>query len=117
MKTLSDYRPSIQKSYHYINGFIKENGFGPTIREITKANNLSSTSVASYHRDELIKGGLLSYDRGRDRSIALVGAVTLTFYGVDADYIREEFGESPGCELAVINWLRQPVEDIPAFMS
>ncbi len=117
MKQLSEYRPSIQASHRFINGFIREHGFGPTIREIQEAGHLSSTSVAQYHRDTLIKGGFITYDEGRDRSIALAGALTLTFYGVDADYIREQFGESPGCELAIINWLRQPIGEVSAFMS
>ncbi len=116
-KPLSEYRPSIQASYRFINDFIREHGFGPTVREIQFGGNLSSPSVALYHRDALIKGGLITYDEGRDRSIKLVGAVTLTFYGVDADYIRKKFGESPGRELAVMNWLRQPSADVPAFMS
>ncbi len=117
MKALSEYRPSMQRSYSFIDGFIKEHGFGPTVREIIAAGGLSSTSVASYHRDELIKGGFITYDPGRDRSIALVGVITLTFYGLDADFIREQFGDSPGRELAVINWLRQPVGDVPGFKS
>lgn len=115
MKPLSEYRPSIQASYFFINEFISERGYGPTIREIKSGCNLSSTSVASYHRDQLIKGGFITYDEGRDRSIALCGALTLIFYGLDADFIRDHFGERP--ELAVINWLRQPVGDVPAFMS
>ena len=117
MKPLSEFRPNIQESYHFIVRFIKENGYGPSVREIQFGGNLSSPSVALYHRDALIKGGLITYDEGRDRSIKLVGTVTLTFYGVDADYIRKEFGESPGRELAVINWLRQPSADVPTFMS
>ena len=106
MRALSSYRPSIQKSYHFIARFIKETGFGPTMREIQSGGNLSSTSVALYHRDQLIKGGLISYDPKRERSIALAGTLTLTFYGLDADFIRDHFGEQP--ELALINWLRQP---------
>ena len=109
MKPLSDYRPSIQKSYRFIAQFIKENGYGPTIREIKSDGNLSSTSVAQYHRDALIKGGFVTYDEGRDRSIALAGALTLTFYGQDAQYIRDHFGESPSCELLIIGRLKQEV--------
>lgn len=99
MKSLSEYRPSIQNSYFFINEFISERGFGPTIREIKAAGNLSSTSVASYHRDQLIKGGFITYDERRDRSIALAGALTLTFYDVDADYIRDKFGGISGADL------------------
>ncbi len=98
-KPLSEYRPSIQRSYLFINDFISERGFGPTIREIKSDGNLSSTSVAVYHRDQLIKGGLITYDPGRDRSIALAGAITLTFFGIDADYIRDKFGHISGAEL------------------
>lgn len=107
MKPLSEYRPSIQASYRFINGFIGEHGFGPTIREIQDDSNLSSPSVAKYHRDQLIKGGLITYDPGRDRSISLVGALTLTFYGDDADFIRENFGEDS--EVAVLDQLKHPM--------
>ncbi len=99
MKALSEYRPSIQRTYGYINEFISANGFGPTIREIQAGGNLSSTSVAQYHRDQLIKGGFITYDPGRDRSIALFGTFTLSFSSVDADYIRDKFGDISGAEL------------------
>ncbi len=115
MKPLSEYRPSIQASYRFIHRFITDHGYGPTIREIKGAGNLSSTSVAQYHRDQLIKGGWITYDEGRDRSIALVGALILTYYGLDADFIRDQFGATP--ELALISWLRQAVGDVRALMS
>ena len=109
MKPLSEYRPSIQASYRFINQFIREHGFGPTVREIQHAGRLSSTSVALYHRDQLIKGSFITYDPGRDRSIALVGALTLTFYAEDAAYISDHFGDSPGCEVLIIDALKQEV--------
>ena len=107
MKSISDFRPSMQKSYWFINEFVTERGYGPTIREIQTACNLSSTSVAHYHREALIKGGLLTYIEGHERSTALAGTLTLTFYGEDAAFIRDEFGSDP--EAGIIQTLRETV--------
>lgn len=115
MKTLSDFRPSIQKTFRFIEGFIKENGYGPSLREMMNGRNLSSTSVATYHRDQLCEAGLLTYDEGRDRSIALAGSVTLTYYGDDAKYLREEFGKTP--EVGVMDLLRQEVGVISSSLT
>ena len=107
MKPLSELRPSTRKTYHFIVNYMRENGYAPSTRDIRDGVPLSSTSVASYHRDQLAANNLLSYDPDRARSITLVGELTLTFYGSDAAFILRCFGENP--ELAVIDALKQEV--------
>ena len=55
----------------FVNQFIQENGFAPSVREIGSAVGLSSTASVSYHIQALQdKGLLLSPDsKGRKRSI------------------------------------------------
>lgn len=105
--TFDQLRPSTQRTYRFITKFIGHKGYSPSTREIRDGVPLSSTSVSVYHRDQLVKCGLLTHDPKRTRGIGIAGSLTLTFYGDDADFIRKEFGEHP--ELAVINWLKQEV--------
>ena len=55
----------------YVNQFIQENGYSPSVREIGAAVGLRSTASVSYHIQALQdKGLLLSPDtKGRKRSI------------------------------------------------
>lgn len=104
---LDQLKPTTRKTYNFITKFIALKGYAPTIREIRDGIEVSSTSVASYHRDILVRKGLITFDPERTRSIEIAGAITLTFYGDDAKYLRKEFGETP--ELGVMDLLRQEV--------
>lgn len=53
----------------YINQFIGENGYAPTVREIGSAVGLRSTATVSYHLTQLQEKGLLSFAAGKKRSI------------------------------------------------
>ena len=55
----------------FVNQFVQENGFAPSVREIGAAVGLSSTASVSYHLNQLqAKGLLLSPGaKGRKRSI------------------------------------------------
>ena len=55
----------------FVNRFVQENGFAPSVREIGEAVGLSSTASVSYHLNQLkAKGLLLSPGaKGRKRSI------------------------------------------------
>jgi len=55
----------------FIDGFIAENGYPPTIREIGKACQISSTSVVNYNLNKLEKDGLLYRDREVSRGLRL----------------------------------------------
>ena len=55
----------------FVNQFIQENGFAPSVREIGSAVGLSSTASVSYHLQQLQAKGLLVSpgEKGRKRSI------------------------------------------------
>ena len=56
----------------YVNQFVQENGFAPSVREIGAAVGLRSTASVSYHLQQLQEKGLLrpSPVKGRKRAIA-----------------------------------------------
>ncbi len=71
----------------YVNQFIQENGYAPSVREIGAAVGLRSTASVSYHLQALQAKGLLQApgEKGRKRAIAtgvrpgqipIVGVVT-----------------------------------------
>ena len=55
----------------YVNQFIRENGYAPSVREIGAAVGLRSTASVSYHLQALQEKGLLLSPgaKGRKRSI------------------------------------------------
>ena len=54
----------------YVNQFVQENGYAPSVREIGAAVGLRSTASVSYHIQALQdKGLLLTSDKGKKRSI------------------------------------------------
>jgi repressor LexA len=59
----------------FIQEFIEENQFPPTIREIGKRVGISSTSVVKYNLDALERKGLLERDRDISRGIRLAEEV------------------------------------------
>ena len=56
----------------YVNQFVQENGFAPSIREIGEAVGLRSTASVSYHLHQLQEKGLLLSPgaKGRKRAIS-----------------------------------------------
>lgn len=54
----------------YIDHFVDQNGYAPTIREIGKAVGLSSTATVSYHINQLRDKGRLSFEPGKKRAIS-----------------------------------------------
>lgn len=54
---------------HYIEHFIQENGYAPSVREIGNAVGLRSTATVSYHMSQLRDKGLLSFEAGKKRAI------------------------------------------------
>jgi repressor LexA len=57
----------------FIRHFTDEHGYPPTIREIGKAVNISSTSVVNYNLAKLEEMGLLSRNRDISRGLKLAG--------------------------------------------
>ena len=70
----------------FVNQFVQENGYAPSIREIGQAVGLRSTASVSYHLQQLqASGELLAPGKGRKRSVVtaqrpgqipIVGVVT-----------------------------------------
>lgn len=76
-----------EKILAYLNDYMQENGYAPSIREIGQAVGLRSTATVSYHLEQLRQRGLLQSpeEKGRKRAISvstrrgqipLVGVVT-----------------------------------------
>lgn len=61
-----------QEILEFVNTFVQENGYAPSVREIGEAVGLSSTASVSYHLQQLQDKGLLlaSGGKGRKRAIA-----------------------------------------------
>ena len=56
----------------YVDTFIRDNGFGPTYREIMKGLGYKSVSTVATHVDSLIVRGLLSKNHNSARSLQIV---------------------------------------------
>lgn len=67
-KKLSDRQESM---LGFIRGFLGENGFPPTIREIGKAVGISSTSVVNYNLNRLEERGFLTREKDVSRGLRL----------------------------------------------
>jgi len=68
MKKLSARQQTILA---FIEGFIEENDYPPTIRDIQSGCGISSTSVVSYNLDRLKEGGYLNRASEVSRGLAL----------------------------------------------
>lgn len=55
----------------YIEQFVMENGYAPSVREIGAAVGLRSTASVSYHLNQLQEKGLLSFEPGKKRAITM----------------------------------------------
>ena len=56
----------------FVNAFVQENGFAPSVREIGAAVGLRSTASVSYHLQQLQQKGLLLAPGGKGRKRAIV---------------------------------------------
>lgn len=54
----------------YIDRFMAENGYAPSVREIGAAVGLRSTATVSYHMGQLREKGLVSFDSGKKRALS-----------------------------------------------
>ena len=61
-----------QRIVDYVNQFIQENGYSPSVREIGEAVGLRSTASVSYHLQALQAKGLLQSPSAKGRKRALV---------------------------------------------
>ena len=58
--------------YRYIKNYIDENSYPPSIREICKDLNISSTATVYYYITKMEKQGLLKKGKGKNRSLGVV---------------------------------------------
>ena len=58
----------------FVNQFVQENGYAPSVREIGAAVGLRSTASVSYHLQQLQEKGLLLAPGGKGRKRAIVTA-------------------------------------------
>ena len=58
----------------YVNQFIQENGYAPSIREIGAAVGLKSPSTVHFHMKGLEEAGVIVKAEGKTRAISLPGA-------------------------------------------
>lgn len=65
----------------YLEAFIREFGYPPSIRDIQGALGISSTSVVDYNLDILQKRGLIKRRRRASRSITLTGSSATVLRG------------------------------------
>lgn len=70
MKQLSDKQ---QRILQFIEEFIEEHDYPPTVRDIQYGCDISSTSVVKYNLDRLKEGGFLNRDSEVSRGLALPG--------------------------------------------
>jgi repressor LexA len=61
----------------FIDNFMQDNGYPPTIREIGKACDISSTSVVNYNLNKLEREGYLARDREVSRGLRLANRASL----------------------------------------
>lgn len=64
-----------QKILNFVNEYMRENGYSPSIREICKGVGLSSTSTVHAHLETLKKNGFLEKDNSKSRSIRIKTAI------------------------------------------
>ena len=55
----------------YIDQFVTENGYPPSVREIGAAVGLRSTASVSYHLNHLQAKGLVTYEAGKKRALSV----------------------------------------------
>ena len=67
----------------FIDGFVKGNGFSPTLREIMQALGYKSVSTVAKHVDNLIARGWLVKRDGEARSLGVVSASTVSALELD----------------------------------
>lgn len=61
-----------ERVFNFLKEFIGENPYPPTVREVARGADISSTSVASYHLDKLVGSGHIRRVPNTARGIVLL---------------------------------------------
>lgn len=88
----------------YVDGFIKEHGYGPSYREIMNAIGYKSVSTVAIHIDGLIAKGFLRKRDNSARSLEVVGLAGAGSLAVSAK-------KSSGTTAANERWLVEAVNE------
>ncbi|MCM1194833.1 MAG: transcriptional repressor LexA [Firmicutes bacterium] len=57
--------------YNFIQTFIDDNGFAPSVREIAEKFSIKSTSTVHYYLDKLKRSGSISQDKNKKRAVTV----------------------------------------------
>jgi len=93
MSTETKLSPRQEQIFTFIRTHLTKYGRAPTVREIARATDISSTSVVLYHLGKLAKAGLIVRAFNIARAIELPDVITL-FVGdevlveVDGELVR-----------------------------
>lgn len=60
----------------FIRDCIDKNGYPPTVREMCRAVNVTSTSTIAYYIDKLVDDGILKRNPNKNRALEIVGNVS-----------------------------------------
>lgn len=72
-----------QQILDFIKQFIQANGSAPTLRQIADALGVSSLATVHEHLVSLVDKGLIKRNKGKSRSIDLVGSVNFASEGIE----------------------------------
>ena len=61
----------LEEIYEYIKGFIDENSFPPSVREIGEKFSIKSTSTVHYYLEKLRERGLITQDANKKRAFSV----------------------------------------------
>lgn len=61
----------LEEIYNYIQSFIDENNYSPSVREIGERFGIKSTSTVHYYLEKLRTSGLISQDANKKRAVTL----------------------------------------------
>ena len=75
MKEFEKLSKRQQNILKFMNRYIGDHGFPPTIREIGEATNIASTSVVNYNLNKLVMAGYLERSDRVSRGLKLVGDI------------------------------------------
>lgn len=75
MKTFDKLSTRQQNILRFIDRYINENGFPPTIRDIGEATDIASTSVVNYNLNKLVDAGFLERSAATSRGLRLIRTI------------------------------------------
>jgi repressor LexA len=115
---------NIRKNYRnevlgFVENFMEDNGYPPTLDEIKESVGLSSKSHVDYYLDALEKDGLIERTPRTPRGLRLVGFSRSTFAvdveGTIAAGQPLELADNPGQEIELTSDIADPRKDLFAL--